>query len=40
VDEAEARVVRCVHDLYLNENLGTMKIPFRLNEEDTGPGGV
>lgn len=33
VDEAEAKVVQHVYDLYLRENLGTMKIPFRLNEE-------
>jgi hypothetical protein len=33
VDEAEARVVQYVYDLYLRENLGTMKIPFRLNKE-------
>jgi len=33
IDENEARVVRYIYDLYLNERLGTMKIPFRLNEE-------
>ncbi len=33
VDEAEAKVVQHVYDLYLSENLGTMKIPFRLDEE-------
>jgi len=33
IDENEAAVVRYIYDLYLKENLGTMKIPFRLNEE-------
>jgi site-specific DNA recombinase len=33
VNEKEAEVVRYIYHLYLNEGLGTMKIPFRLNEE-------
>jgi hypothetical protein len=33
IDEKEAEIVRYIYDLYLNENLGTMRIPFRLNEE-------
>ncbi|MFH1382856.1 MAG: recombinase family protein [Chloroflexota bacterium] len=33
IDEKEADLVRYIYHLYLNEGLGTMKIPFRLNEE-------
>jgi hypothetical protein len=33
IDENEARMVKYIYDLYLKEDLGTMRIPFRLNEE-------
>ena len=33
IDEKEAGLVRYIYDLYVKEKLGTMKIPFRLNEE-------
>lgn len=33
VDESEADVVRYIYHLYLEEGLGTERIPFRLNEE-------
>jgi DNA invertase Pin-like site-specific DNA recombinase len=33
INEDEAKVVRHVYDLYLNEKLGTGLIPFRLKEE-------
>jgi len=33
IDEREAQLVKYVYHLYLKEGLGSMKIPFRLNEE-------
>ena len=33
VDEKEAEVVRYIYHLYLDENLGTMRIPFCLDEQ-------
>jgi hypothetical protein len=33
IDETEAGMVKYIYDLYLKEGLGTMRIPFRLNEE-------
>lgn len=33
IDEKEAEVVSYIYHLYLNEGMGTMKIPLRFNEE-------
>ena len=34
IDEKEAEIVRYIYHLYLNDNLGMMKIIFRLNQDE------